>query len=134
MYMAKSGYHKLLRVSILLVALLLVFDSGLVMPITEELSDGTINYVANSIGIFAGVPENELNVITAELTARERELDGREAELAEREIASRDFGNERDLSVYVLSIILFILTVLIVLNYAMDWIRVRNLYHERKAH
>lgn len=130
----ESRYHKFLRVSHILVAFVLVFDSGILLPVTEEVSSGAFNYVASSIGMFASVPENELNVITAELSAREQALNAREAELAEREIASRDFGDETDLSVYILSAILFILTILIMLNYAMDWLRVKQLYHEREAH
>ncbi len=130
----ESRYHKFLRVSQFLVAVVLIFDSGFLLPLTKELSNGTINYLANTIGIGASVAPNELNVITAELTAREQAINAREAALAEREIAARDFGDETDLSVYILSAILLILTILIVLNYAMDFIRVRNLYHERKAH
>jgi len=110
-----------------IVALMLLFDGGYISPLSKQLSDSTIQYVANSIGIFASVEPNELNQITAELSKRENELDTREAALREREISARDFGgNDSDVSVYILSVILFILTVLIVLNYAMDFIRARK--------
>lgn len=131
--MEQSRYHKLLRVGMVVVAIVLVFDGGFVLPVSKQLSDGTIQYLANTIGIFASVPQNEINVITAELTARERALDEREAALSEREIGPRSFEDTTDISQYILSTILFILTVLIVLNYAMDYLRVRNSYHERKG-
>lgn len=132
--MHEGVYHKVLRVSIVAIVFVLIFDSGIITPLSKELSDNTINYLASGIGVVASVPPNELNEITAELTAKEQELNQREANLATREIATRDFGEERDISIYVLSTIIFILTVLIVLNYAMDWLRVKELYRERKAH
>lgn len=136
--MNTSRYHKFLRISLLVVAALLVFDGGFVSSVTKTLSDSTIEYLANAgSGVFARVEPNELNVITAELTAKEQELKEREAALSEREIASRDFGSsastQSDYSTYILSIILFVLTVLIVLNYAMDWARVRKDIYESKT-
>lgn len=128
--MAHGRYHKLLRVSAVLTAVVMIFDGGFIAPVTKELSNNTWNYLAQSIGVFAGVPENEINVITKELTEREQALNEREANLAEREIDARDYGTgNRDISLYVLSAILFILTVLILLNYAMDWLRVKHLYN-----
>ena len=123
--MKVARYHSSLRVSLVVVALALVFDGGFLIPLSKELSDNTIDYLANSVGIYAQVSPNEINEITAELSARERALE-------EREIAAREFNTkeENDYSVYILSTILFILTVLIILNYAMDWIRVRSLAHE----
>ncbi len=132
--MEQSRYHKFLRVSALIIAFILVFDGGFISPLTKQLSDNTVNYLANSIGISASVHPNELNVITAEFTAREKALDAREAGLADREIKTRDFGqNSVDYSTYILSTILFILLVLILLNYALDWAHYRHLRHERKA-
>lgn len=133
--MPNSRYHSVLRVSALATALLLVFDSGMLVPVSKQFSDRAVEYLASSVvGVFAGVQSNELNEITGQLTQKERELDAREAALKEREIAARDFGaSERpDYSTYVLSAILFVLTVLILLNYALDWARVRNLYAQGK--
>ncbi len=128
--MQGSRYHKILRTSLLVTALMLLFDGGFVHPVTKQLSDNTLLYLASTrTSVLATVPENELNAITTALSARERELDQREAALREREIATRDFGaGEPDYSTYILAAILFILTVLIVLNYAMDWTRMRKLY------
>ena len=123
--MIRDFYHRILRVALLVVAFVLLFDSGFVMPITKILSDNAMNYLANSAGVFAQVEPNELNMLTKELTERQQELDRREASL--REIESRDFSgaNEPDYSTYILSSILFVLTLLITVNYVLDWKRVR---------
>ncbi len=124
-----SRYHKALRVGLLVFTAMLIFDSGFLSPVSKQLSDHAIEYVASSaIGVLASVPPNEFNQITADLTKREHELELREAALAGREISARDFGGSgTDYSTYILSVILFILTVLIVLNYALDWVRTKNL-------
>jgi hypothetical protein len=130
--MQASRYHKSLRVSLLVTAVTLLFDGGFVFPITEQLSDNTLSYLAGArASVLATVPENEINVLTAQISERQRELDAREAALREREIATRDFGgSSTDYSSYILSTILFILTVLVVLNYVMDWARVRKFTYE----
>lgn len=126
-----SVYHKILRVSALVVMLMLVFDSGLILPLTKQLSDNTLQFLANSsVGMFASVPENELNSLSAQLEERDRALDEREREIAARDYASRE---KTDYSTYILSSILFILTTLIIFNYAMDWKRERKLYYEKQA-
>jgi hypothetical protein len=126
-------YHSILRVLLLVTAIVYVFDGGFFLPITKQLSDNTIRYLAGaSSGVFASVPPNELNTLTAQLTERERQLDARESALKEREITARSYGEEApDYSTFILSVILFILTVLIVLNYAMDWARIRSYRYEK---
>jgi hypothetical protein len=131
-------YSSFLRISVLVTALVLVFDSGILIPATSKLSDVTIQYVASvgaGVGTSASVPENELNALSAQIAERQRVLDAKEAELNEREISTRSFntsGTTENLSTYILSTILFILTVLVVLNYAMDWARVRSYRYERQ--
>jgi hypothetical protein len=116
--MTHSVYHKILRVSLLTTAIVLVFDGGFITPVTKHLSDNTVSYLANSIGIFAQIESNEFNTITAELTRRENELDAREASL--RTIEARNFNTDaRDYSTYILSVILFMV------NYVLDWRRAR---------
>jgi len=135
--MQAVGYSSFLRISALVTALVLVFDSGILLPVTSQLSDATILYVASiGVGASASVPESEINALSAQIAERQRVLDAKEAELNEREIATRSFnvsGTTENLSTYVLSTILFILTVLIVLNYAMDWTRVRSYRYERQV-
>jgi hypothetical protein len=121
--MTDTRYHQVLRTSLVIVAFTLVFDGGFVTPISKHLSDNTINYVANSVGVLAQIEPNELNTLAAELAERERQLNARDAAL--REIEARDFGTGTtfDISTYILSSILFLLTVLIITNYVLDWRR-----------
>jgi hypothetical protein len=121
--MTQTVYHQILRTSLLVTAFVLLFDGGFIVPVSKHLSQNAVEYMANSVGIMAQIEPNELNVITAELTRREQELNARESAL--REIEARDFGNSEtnDMSVYVLSLILFFLTVLILANYILDWRR-----------
>lgn len=124
----------MLRISVLTTAILLLFDGGFVVPITKQFSDITMHHVA-SVGssVLASVPPNEINALSAQLAEQQRVLDAREAALREREIASRDYGtsSQTDYSTYIISVILFILTTLLVLNYAMDWARIRSYRYEK---
>ena len=129
-----TTYHRVLRVTAVVFALVLLFESGLVARIlvsesTERLALQTNMYLANAVGMYASVAPTELNTYTAELTKRERELDNREAALREREIAiglSADDAPNTDTATYVLASILFILLVLILLNYILDYLRARE--------
>lgn len=127
--MQATFYHSLLRISSLTLALVLLFDSGIVTPFTKELSDNTGSYLASAIGMSASVTPTELNSITADLTAQQQRLNEREAALSEREIAvglnagSTNAAGGLDLSTFILSVILFILLVLILLNYLLDYLR-----------
>jgi len=123
--MQQTLYHSLLRVSALTMALLLLFVSGIVSPLTKELTQNTEQYLASAISVTAGIEPNEVNVITAALTKKEQELAAREAALVEREIlvdvgAS---GATQDLTTYIMSILLFLLLVLIIVNYVLDYVR-----------
>ena len=135
---AVSAYHMVLRVTGVMLALLLVFDSGVLLPVTKELSIGAQQYVANTVGATARVEQTELNTLTAELTRQKKELDEREVALNERELSVGLGGGTQQsvqsdsISTYILSVLLFIILVLIVLNYALDFARSRRLtYMER---
>lgn len=125
--MEHSLYHSLLRIAALSVAVVLAFDSGVLLPVTQELSHNAQQYVASAVGVNASVTPNEVNQLTADLTARQQELARREAQLQEREIAvglnTDGDGDQTNLSTYFLSAILFILLVLILLNYLLDFLR-----------
>jgi hypothetical protein len=127
-YTQFSNYHKILRVSLVVCAVMLVFDSGIISESTAKLSNGTQNYLANAVGMTASVAPTELNQFTAELTEREKELSAREAALREREIqvGINTGGQTNDYSTYLLASILFILLVLILLNYTLDYLRSRE--------
>ncbi|MCA9363044.1 hypothetical protein KC851_01870 [Candidatus Kaiserbacteria bacterium] len=124
-----SVYHKILRVAALVCAFILVFQSGLINEYTENLTTDTQNYLANAVGMSASVQPTELNQYTAALTERERELDARELALSQREIAvnvAGQTGSTTDVTTYILASILFVLLILIVLNYALDYLRTRE--------
>lgn len=126
--MKDSMYHIVLRTAALTLALLLVFDSGLLSKVTADISQETQLYLANAIGMYAAVESTELNQYTAELTARDRVLTQREQELSEREIAVGlvESGEAQDYSTYIISLLLFIILVLIVLNYVLDYVRAKE--------
>jgi hypothetical protein len=124
-----TTYHKVLRTSLLVFALVMVFQSGLVLPQTAELARVAEQQVASVVGVGARVEPTELNQYTAALTAMEQELLRREAELQEREIEvaqQLNSGGASPYGTFVLSAILFILLVLIVLNYTLDYLRARE--------
>ena len=131
-----SIYHRFLRVSLLVMTAVLIFDSGVFSPATKQLSDNTIVYLA-SVGssVGASVAPNEINSLSAQIAEQQKELDRREAELKEREIKARGFGSENstDYSIYIISGILFIIIVLLMINYILDFRRVRRFRYENKV-
>ena len=120
-------YHSVLRTSALTLALILVFVSGVVTPVTQQLSQQTERFLASAVGIYASVEPNGLNEVTAALTAKETSLAAREAAITERELSlGLNKGQvEGEYTTYILSVILFILLVLIVTNYLLDYLRSR---------
>jgi len=121
-----SFYHSLLRILSLTVALVLVFESGMITPFTHDLSVDTRQFLASAVGMNASVTPNELNQLTAKLTAQKRALDDREAALTQREIdvglnSSGELSGS--LSTLMLSAVLFILLLLILMNYLLDYLR-----------
>lgn len=124
--MEHTIYHKVLRVFSVVFALMLIFESGIINESTIAISQNAHMYVANAVGMSASVAPNELNQITAALTEKEKELDKRESALNEREIAvnlSTNNETSSDKAIFILSSILFILLILIVLNYTLDYLR-----------
>ena len=127
-----SWYHITLRVVAATLGAAVLFSSGVVSPLTADLAKQAQHYLATAVGVDASVAPNELNTITARLTERERELDEREAALEQRQIdvglnqGAAGSTNSPDYSTYIMSSVLFILLVLIVLNYALDFARSRR--------
>jgi hypothetical protein len=124
----QSTYHSLLRILSAVVAIALVFESGLLSATTARLADNTELYLANAVGVSVGVAPNEYNQITAALTTKEKSLQARELAIAEREI---EIGiaagtSAPDRTTFILAVVLFILLLLIVLNYALDYLRARE--------
>lgn len=121
-------YHRVLRTSALVCALVLLFESGIISQSSARLALNTNEYLANAVGVGAGVEPTELNTLTAELTAQKKKLGDREAAIHEREIevglATGEVPGQT--TTYVLAGVLFILLVLIVLNYILDYLRSRQ--------
>lgn len=125
----RTTYHKILRVTTVVCACVLVFQSGLFSDTTAQLGRTTQTYLSGAVGMSARVQPTELNQITAALTAQQQALDAREAALRDREIAiglNTGSAPTTDTSTFILSGILFILLVLIVLNYTLDFVRARE--------
>jgi hypothetical protein len=120
----KSMYHSLLRISVCVFALVVLFDSGLLTKSTASLSTTAQDYVASAVGVKVSVAPNDVNILTARITELEREVASKDREIAVN--LSTGSEGEIDRSTFVLSIILFILLVLIVLNYALDFVRSRT--------
>lgn len=129
--MEHSTYHKLLRISIAVSLCVLLFQSGIVHPLTAQLSTQTARYMANAVGVTVGVAPTELNQITADLTKREVALATREKEVQAREISVSIAPGGATISqttmTFVLSTVVFILLVLMILNYVLDFMRARRM-------
>jgi hypothetical protein len=123
-----SLYHKVLRVSMLVCASVLVFQSGIIHQSTQILSHNTSLYVANAVGARVSVEPTELNTLTAEITAQKLALEQRESAIREREIEIGLEPGQANIAkeTYVLAAILSVLLLLIILNYVLDYLRSRE--------
>jgi predicted PurR-regulated permease PerM len=117
--MQDTVYHTLLRISALTLALVLLFVSGVVSPVTSMISHNTGVYLANTIGMNAAVLPNEFNTLNSELEEKKKSLEAREiaVSLKEQETQTSETTN------FLLSAMLFALLVLIVTNYVLDYLR-----------
>jgi hypothetical protein len=127
--MRNSLYHKVLRVSMLVSAFVLVFQSGVVSSSTRILSNNTTQYLANSVGAQVSVEPTELNTLTAKITAQKLALEQRESAIREREIEIGLEPGEARMAkeTYILASLLSVLLALIILNYILDYLRTREL-------
>ncbi len=123
--LAHSTYHSVLRIAVLVFVVVLVFDSGLLLKNTKILSTSTQQYLANAVGVYVGVAPTEVNQLTARITELEGELDAKERLIAVN-LSNRSDGS-MDRSTLILSVIVFILLVLIILNYILDYLRMRQI-------
>lgn len=121
--MKDSLYHKLLRTSALSLALTLLFVSGVLLPVTRQLSENTGAYLATVVGINASVLPNEVNTLSAKLVERDNELTQREIAINLKE-SKQEMG---DITTLIMSALLFLLLVLMILNYVLDFVRSRKM-------
>lgn len=120
-----SLYHSFLRVMVSVLAIALVFDSGLLFEETILLSNTTEQYLASVVGVTVGVAPTELNQLTSRITELETELEEKERLIAV-SVGNTETNQPFDTSTFILSVILFILLTLIVLNYILDFMRARR--------
>jgi hypothetical protein len=118
-------YRSTLRVGMLVTATVLVFDSGLLFPVTKQLSNDTQVYLAEIVSVGAQIEPNELNTLSEELRKRDEELKEREASIRTIEARMYGEGNSVEYSTYILSFLLFVLTALVLFNYLLDWKRAK---------
>lgn len=123
-----SLYHSLLRIGVATLTCTLLFVSGTIHPVTQQLTEDTERYLATTISASAGVAPTELNQITAALTEQSIALEEREASLRERELAVGLVGQTQaepwlsaEAATWLNSALLFVLIALLLLNYVLDF-------------
>jgi hypothetical protein len=86
--------------------------------------------MANAVGVSVGVVPTELNQMTADLTKRESALALREQDVQAREIsvgiAPGGALVSQSTMTFIIAVTLFILLVLMILNYVLDFVRARQ--------
>ncbi len=137
-----SSYHSILRISVVVIAIVLVFQSGLLGKSAAFLTNDTIHYVAAVAKMTAAVDSTELNKQTTALTIKETELKQREEVVKHRELelginkenslnGSIDYSDKR--ITLILVVILFILLLLIIMNYIADYGKFKRLLNELES-
>lgn len=123
--MQKKNRHKNI-ISVLVIANVLMVT---VLLNNYVLKGGTIpaldfSQLGNAVGVSVGVPPNQYNTVAQELDEWDKRLDRREQELNEREVLLRESGQTSSdtSSVYIMAIG-FLLLLLIVINFVLDWKR-----------
>lgn len=116
-------YASSLRVAAAVVAVVLAFDSGLFFSETALHSSSVKQQLASVVGVQVGVAPNDINQLTTRITELEYELAAKERQIAVNLNQTTDRNDSFPLSTFILSVILFILLVLIVLNYVLDYWR-----------
>lgn len=99
---SESIYHKLLRVSSLLFAFLLIFSSGLVSPLTSQLTENSAKYAANLVNANSSLVDSQNEpILTQESVVGE---------------------GSNETYTYLFAVILFVILLLMLLNYSLHFI------------
>lgn len=109
--MDDSMYRILLRVSALTLALVLLFVSGIFSPITRELSSGTGTYLASVVDTVPLQPDVSKKIQNENVIGINKQQSTHTAS---------------DVPAFILSVILYIVLVLIISNYVLDYTRGRQ--------
>jgi hypothetical protein len=123
-------YRSLLRVSVVVTAIVLLFQSGLVDDRTTVVFLDTTENLQAMVGLSVSVAPTEINSFTAELTKRQQLLNAREETIASREnelgLTGGSAQNNTETTTYILAAILLIQLILLILNYLLDYVRSRE--------
>jgi hypothetical protein len=122
-------YRSLLRVSLVVTAVILVFQAGVLDDRTAALFSQTTTELSAMVGMSASVAPTEYNTFTAELTEQQNLLAEREEQIAQREIElglNSDEPTNNQTTTYILASILFVQLLLIILNYGLDYLRAKE--------
>lgn len=127
----QETYRRVLRISAVVMGAVLMFQSGFIDERSTALFNTTTDYLAANVGMSVSVAPTEYNAITAELTRQKLLLDQREATIEDREIflnleTQPADENSNNRTTYLLAAVLFVQLILIVLNYALDYLRSRG--------
>jgi len=118
-----SVYHSLLRIFMVVLAFVLVFDSGIINKQTSRISSSTQNFLASVVGVGASVEPTEINQLTARITELEKEVEAKERII---EVSLNKDGSTVAESTIFLSVALAVVLLLIILNYILDFLRYRQ--------
>jgi tetrahydromethanopterin S-methyltransferase subunit G len=103
-----------------------IIATGILSLYMSGVGGGMIRQLGAVVGMYAGVEPNQYNLLAQQLDERSRELDAREAELAQQEVLIKEtVGQERTSIVYATAIG-FLLLLLVLLNFYLDWKRNRS--------
>lgn len=114
-----TWYHSLLRISVLLFATILIFASGIFNSSTQIITRTTTQQ-------FASVIQTTTNQV---IENNKEELSIQAEDIRETKITNTSLQSI-DKSIFLLSVVVFILLLLIILNYILDYLRSKE-YHNR---
>jgi hypothetical protein len=110
---SSSSYHSVLRVTALIFAMVLVFESGLLSPVTQRTSHLAGQQLAS---VVTGTVDTALYSEGSQTRAL-----GEEATFS-----TQSLREPISKSTFLLSVAVFILLLLIILNYILDYLRRRE--------
>jgi len=106
-----SWYHSILRISVLVFALALVFESGILSSVTQTIAHTAGEQFATAIQATTDNANYDEEVLSPEIARNQSE------------VKTLTVSPTTTKSTFLLSAIVFILLLLVVLNYILDYLR-----------
>ena len=103
-----------------------VVAAGILSLYTSGVGGGMVRQLGSVVGIYAGVEPNEYNLLAQQLEEKRKELDARENQIAQQEELIKESVVSDKASIVYATAIGFLLLVLVILNFYLDWKRNRN--------